>query len=486
MELIPDDVVEVTVCSEEPTPVSEWFESPIMEDMPDDVLLAVLQYVDVEDLFACRLVCKKLGALALHPDVWRHRQLVAAKAGLEDAGQETPVLRLAPCLREVCVDFPLDNLLFATTRCAVANMTLEVWSDPSLQAALVLRNQEALGRLKKAELVFCPMEPILNDIPWQPMLSAPGQIPWLVFWTAATCGLKTLVINMFPPSVPADASLFRNSVVPCSTLTEFQCEVSKKSEPFVNFVLAGHAATLEEVGLAGAGLPSSSTLTATLLAAAPNLARLQCALLPGLEALAESASLREVCLVVTSASDLKFLGPRASGLKPAVPAAAAFLRRADQLHKVALRIFAADAGLALVEALASCERSQVKTLALDLCKDGSFSWLQKLLEPLIALLALRCLKVQVSAWQKGDKGDKPLPCHHAWLHTAPVKRLMAANRRLRLVVCGFQGDTKPKYCSGDEPCDVCLLGCGTSMPSECTKLLARVGKVVGDSHLDGE
>lgn len=74
-----------------------------MEHLPDDVLAMVMQYVGVEDLLACRLVSKRIGGLALHPDAWRRRRLGFSSAADFDTNFDDnrclcPVLRLAPCV----------------------------------------------------------------------------------------------------------------------------------------------------------------------------------------------------------------------------------------------------------------------------------------------------------------------------------------------------------------------------------------------------
>ncbi|XP_052119615.1 uncharacterized protein LOC127748784 isoform X2 [Frankliniella occidentalis] len=122
-----------------------------MEQLPDDVLLEVMRCLTVKDLFACRLVCKALGALALHPDVWRYRSFNADEDD-NDNQLWQPVLRLAPCLGALYATLPppvWGCLLVCTmTRCAVQKLSLTVYEGGCMHTAAMIRNQEGLGRLR--------------------------------------------------------------------------------------------------------------------------------------------------------------------------------------------------------------------------------------------------------------------------------------------------------------------------------------------------
>lgn len=87
----------------------------------DDSLIAVMQYLDVEDLIACRLVCKRISGLAAHPDVWRHRTLSYANPLV------CQVLGLAPCLDILYVELLTSECresAYTSTRCAVEERKL--------------------------------------------------------------------------------------------------------------------------------------------------------------------------------------------------------------------------------------------------------------------------------------------------------------------------------------------------------------------------
>lgn len=76
----------------------------ILDQLPDDVLVHAMQYLDPADLLACRLVCKRIGDVALHREVWRHRQYRHLGAfGPRVKECACPVLLLAPCLHTLAI-----------------------------------------------------------------------------------------------------------------------------------------------------------------------------------------------------------------------------------------------------------------------------------------------------------------------------------------------------------------------------------------------
>ncbi|XP_026279643.1 uncharacterized protein LOC113207336 [Frankliniella occidentalis] len=409
-----------------------------MEPLADDLLVMVMQYLDGPALLACRRVCKRLAGLAVHRDVWRHRRLRYGDRSLCAA------LRLAPCLRELCLSLPLDGCAVraAATACAVEELRLNIFlaQTGSLEAAFVIRNQAARGQLRHLTLVFD------ND--------DEAECSWLLFSTVASLRkLQTLFVPRFPYDV--DKPIFvPHSPVPAvskPSLWRFECELSSESEPFVNFILAGHAATLEVVEISG--VSSTFPQTTSLLTGMPRLRVLNCPLLPGMEALASSTLLHTANLVVISE------------LRSAVQSAAEFLRRAKQLRFVILHVQDVDACVDLVQALASSEPedsstpSHVRSLALRACY--STTSLQQMFSSLASLPSLRKLRIEDL-----DAEDVPC-CAHEWLHWDSLQTLMTSNRDLRLLMtCDV-----PKFCE-DERCGSCELECTDT--SECAGILKRV------------
>lgn len=126
-----------------------------MDALPDEVLLQVLALLDVRQVLAVRLVCRRLRDLAMHADLWRRRSL---DTYFHPVGVVKAVLRLAPCLGVLHLsgDTGLSRcgVLAATTQCAVSHLKLHLLVLEHCEdvvhvvAALVLRNQVALGRLR--------------------------------------------------------------------------------------------------------------------------------------------------------------------------------------------------------------------------------------------------------------------------------------------------------------------------------------------------
>ncbi|XP_052133689.1 uncharacterized protein LOC127752393 [Frankliniella occidentalis] len=239
-----------------------------VEQLPDDVLVTVMQYLGVEDVLACRLVSKRFGFIALHRDVWRQRRLDKAKPCV------CAVLRLAPCLEMVPYTSRMHTLGLLTTRCAVAELELTVERDDRKvarglgAAAVAIRQQQALGRLRHLHLDI-DKRVTAGDVLLRTVL-------------AVTSDLERLVVEGMP-----ETAYSVQQQQPCtSSLKYFKCGAGNywgktSSAAFATAVLAGHAATLEEVDL-GKGINSLST--SRLLAGMCKLRALKCGILPEMEA----------------------------------------------------------------------------------------------------------------------------------------------------------------------------------------------------------
>ncbi|XP_026286157.2 uncharacterized protein LOC113211853 [Frankliniella occidentalis] len=437
-----------------------------MELLPDDVLVEVMKYLDVPSLMTCRLVCKRLGGLALHPDAWRDRYLPASGPVPACA-----VLRLAPCLEGMSVKLQSAKciLAYTTTRCAVSRLLLEVAGSHGLHAALIIRNQEALGRLRCVEVEFCAPRVARADVS--------------VLWgtVAATRGLEQLHLDCPGLTVRHMDSLTSHCTPPRPSLKYIQAELSSKSQNFNNLVLSAHAPTLDLVHISNHsyGRCPTSTATATILAGMPNLRQLYCPLqLPGLEAVAACESLRELHLHVCAKTEVQD-----------VAGAAGLLRRATQLRELNVHydcdpdeiaykygydetIFQ-DLIAELVRALASSGRSRIESLAVwdpDTFEDDTFPSLRQLLAALPSLKHLRHLRLQAAPDElllgitpdtapalqrlalRLRSVDYP-PCAHAWLHRDAVKQVLSVNPSLELFVTPMR-----LYCS-QGACVACALGC---------------------------
>ncbi|XP_052124040.1 uncharacterized protein LOC113211242 isoform X2 [Frankliniella occidentalis] len=428
-----------------------------MELLPDDVLLEVMQYLKIEDLLACRLVCRRLGALAMFPEVWRHQRFELVWFDDTPRYKQCSVLRLAPCLRAWRVRFPLEKFhtLYTTTRCAVNKLTLSlnnVSEKDALQASLVIRNQAALGRLRRLSLGPCMWESVNHVEGTSVLLGTVASTPRLE-------ELKIKGFRCFAPSILA--GLHRS--FPGASLKSFEHDPrTPEEELFCDFILTMHAATLESVNLGC--FPLTSTSTATFLTGMPNLRRLQCGLMPGLEAVAGCEQLRDLDLYV------EYDGEACAG--------AEFLRRATQLVKVTLEYepeigVASSPDMDFVLALAATGRSCLEELSLDF--EDSHHHLpeqQSLLKALPHLPALKHLEFGGPATDELLLGITPsnapalrtlnvftihVDCAHDALHRGAVQKLLSLNPELKF------STYVQSYCYKGDRCAWCSLGCHQEM-----------------------
>ncbi|XP_052132005.1 uncharacterized protein LOC113216450 [Frankliniella occidentalis] len=410
-----------------------------LEQLPADVIVMVLQYLPVKDVFDCRLVCKRLCDLALHWDVWRHRSLE------DDAPHAGAVLRLAPCLNKLQVKgrVPTTTTAATTTRCAVAS--LELYSDTgavinAAEYALAVRNQELLGRLRKLEL-NTDLRPA-SDV--------------LVKAVAMCSNLESLEIFDDLPDVS-------HTVVhgpPRPSLTNFRCSVDKNSASFAHIILALHAATLEQVSISAVD-DFAETRIPELLVNLPRLRSLRYGLsLCGLNVVVECKTLREVSIYVDSELEN-------------IDVLSDFLRRANQLRRVHLDCGWVDedshpeVGAVLVRALTWSGRSHshLEWLALEGVTD-----VRPLLRALPSLPALRHLDLDAAPADELLKSITPVTapalrslgvvareeaCPHAWIHGAAVKATLAENPSLHIQLWCLRNIKKCET----QDCGACVTGC---------------------------
>ncbi|XP_026290585.1 uncharacterized protein LOC113215188 [Frankliniella occidentalis] len=277
------------------TTPSEQEQRPTLDQLPENVLLRVMQHLDVDTLLSCRLVCRRLGVLSLHPGAWRRRTL----STIDVEGENTltcAVLRLAPCLQHVTVVLPLGQSAcrhLHTSTCAVAGLEVKDVAWTSHAAALATRliqRQATIGRLKRVGVRF--RESTVSE----------ADAPVLLGALMSTPGLEELALNVrlsqpfeLSSSMCGEFWLERGS-----SLRRLYMAV-KGAEPFAQFLLRMHAATLEEVHFLG--LYSlhvrMSISTLQLVAGLPRLRELTLHHdQPGLGFLAKCVSLRTLNIVV--------------------------------------------------------------------------------------------------------------------------------------------------------------------------------------------
>ncbi|XP_052120986.1 uncharacterized protein LOC113205016 isoform X2 [Frankliniella occidentalis] len=434
-----------------------------MERLPDDVLLMMMEYFTATDLVTCRLVSKRWGSLAVHPSVWRHRTITTHCCN----HFVCLVLRLAPCVQELRFTFPsrpgVCPLPYATTKCAAETLIVSVSGKGAAQAALAIRHQESLGRLKH---VLLQTEE----------LSDSDDVSVVFEVLASMSGLQLLSVVTTPGGVRFMPRAILHSSNPTASLRYFRCTLSAGMEEFCKFVFAGHATTLEKIELSPKNVSSELELDAVdqeymamvslapLLAGMPNLDHLKCPLLPGLDALASCTSLKELLFVVGTSTSMH----------TAVLSVTTLLRRlTSQLSELTLLYCSGtrgptDVGLHLVEALTS-GRPVLEALSISNLAFKELEYLpqlETLLTSLPLLPALRHLAVDVvpdellraitpntaPALQSFLVKDRHR-CAHSWLHRDTLQSFLLRNPSLHVVV-RFQS-TKCE----DSPCETCLLDC---------------------------
>ncbi|XP_026283803.1 uncharacterized protein LOC113210161 [Frankliniella occidentalis] len=427
--------------------------------LPDDVLVLVMQRLAVDDLLACRLVCKRLGGLALQPDAWRHRRLD------DDKPCVCAVLGLAPCLDKAVYSKKVHTTAFMTTRCAVRHLTLIIKKGTECaRACLAVRNQEALGRLRNVELeVWRSPEDVA------PLDDADALLRTLV---ALSPGLESLDLLNGLPTPYAMRPVLHGPCRP--SLRYFRCALSQRYENFVNTVLAGHAATLQEVHL---GHDHCEESTLELLVGMSELRALTCRLCPGMRALASCEMLRDVSFSMFR-KDTPETVVQVKGL-------ADFFRQAGQLRTVSIEFRYGDFDFEnfddLMAALASSGESLVHQLSVV-----NLPYAAPLLSALPRLPALRVLGVLNSPLIDFDLDvdtvDELLVgltapslrrlelstldtdgCLHEWLHRDEVARVLTANPSLHVHVWGTHG------CRRWERCEECALGCHREVTGDYRK-----------------
>ncbi|XP_026287940.1 uncharacterized protein LOC113213172 [Frankliniella occidentalis] len=454
-----------------------------LTDLPADVLLGVMQHVDVPDLLACRLVCKRLHGLALQPDAWRHRQL--------HGNRHTPqALRLAPCLKAWKLHLTsqvsrLPLALCTATKCAVTQLGITITTKhiEFEVTGRVIRNQAALGRLRRLQLILKNLHYRIGDV----------ELTKLLATAVLTGGLEKLTIICFNGKLPSpDTPALLAGPAPSPSVKTLHFSLSPATEPFVSFVLAAHAATLEKVSLGESPCSwSASSSIAAQLAGMPNLRELTCCLLPGLQAAAACKSLRHFELLVYR----PHLNPDDEALRRNLLDAGEFLRRADQLESVRLEYLSDDVRVGpSVLSLSPRSRPQRLVIVDDhyFEQDSDYPHLQPLLAALPSLTALHHLELNavvldglagaltpVTAPALRTLKLRPVqgrtPCAHAYLHSRSMATLLADNPALQVHVHARN------VCLEVDTCETCRRHCHQEL--RCIRWLTK-GEMLSDDRKD--
>ncbi|XP_026274039.2 uncharacterized protein LOC113203514 [Frankliniella occidentalis] len=428
---------------------------PTLRQLPAEILMLVMQHLSVDDLLACRLVCRRLGSLVLQPEVWCRRQLGDDKPCL------CAVLCLAPCLDKVVFSNKVHTKAFTMTRCAVRHLTLHIKKGTECaQACVAVLKQELLGRLRSVELeVWHSPEDVA------PLDSGEALLKTLV---SCSSGLESLDLHDGLPRPYTMRPVLHGPLR--SSLTYFRCEISEASETFVNTVLAGHAASLEEVHL-GSGDCKKDTFQ--LFVGVPNLRSLTCLMFPGMQVLASCQKLRDVSFYADDRIP-----------EPVVRGAAKFFRLARKLRSVSVEFCYSEGDrrrfMELLEALCSSGESLEQlsvvcppnlppllralprlpalqllgvlvTTLIDPLPDGQEKERHKFLVGITPATAPSLRRLELST-------NDTLGCLHEWLHRDAVARVLTANPSLHIHVWGTHGCNFLRW-RRQRYCEACAMGC---------------------------
>ncbi|XP_026275800.1 uncharacterized protein LOC113204736 [Frankliniella occidentalis] len=347
-----------------------------MDQLPADVLVSVMSYLSVEEVLACRLSCKRLADVALYADVWQRRRVALRSA----SGCACPVLRLAPRVDKLSLNLHLSSTCRRPlpSACAVREFNFYVEPKGAQQAAQLLRQQKKHGQLSCVS-VSCNVSPST--------IKEANDTAMLLRTLASTSGLERLTVvgHIAYLKSPERAVPKRATVTP--SLKTFYCTFTSQTEYFFRYVLAAHAATLEEldVQISPPNVLPAPGLPAHLLARIPQLRRLSCPAMLGLEGAAACGSLTELKLVV-----VPYSGYTSSGAVQLLRSAAGRLR---SVHLLGAEHEDTRITENLILALTSSAPSQLKSLFVEI--GLTFEYVQPvLLQALPQLLpGLRRLQV---------------------------------------------------------------------------------------------
>ncbi|XP_034253481.1 uncharacterized protein LOC117652571 [Thrips palmi] len=393
--------------------------------LPDDVLLAVLAHLPARELFSCRVVCVRLRDLCLHRELWR-------TVRVRDSGVVRAALRLAPCIGEVWLSWanPLAPLPRPRTACVVEELHVSVEARRDVPLAVnTVQHLGAGGGVRKLDISmeFIPAKKMM------PLLKAVCGIK----------GLQELTVDVRYSDEPA-AFFRQQQAEPSLTKLVYQ---SQSADPFLVLLLKTHAATLQEVRLAGL-----QDLPAALLAGVPGLRTLHCAPRDDLPLLLTLANLQSIVL-----TDLK------RNVTP--PGARDFLAQASHLRSVALHLTPAVSKSLLLALGRSRSAGLVESIVVATVLDLALEDLVVVLRRFPSLRSFDTLYLSADSLLKAISPESApslttlsvvprASCLHSSIHQDAVLDLLLRNPRLHLRLY------PPTVLHLDVcPCEWCVKGC---------------------------
>lgn len=431
-------------CALGPYPMSGL--CPQMASLSDDALLRVLGYLSTEELLLVRRVCRQWRDVALHADLWRRRD---ADDGVARSGVLRAVLGLAPCLDTLSVSsngaLKHCGLLAGTTSCATKTLRVKLCGPHNnvTVAAFAIRRQAELGRLIDLGVTFTA-DALQSD--------GVGDLFGLLVTTEGLERLK--VVSMDSPLPVICHSLVPGCLTKPSLKSLFYWTTTSDHDPFVEFLITSHAATLKSISTTLFGLPAS------LLVSVQHLIHLACPLLDNMPQLLLCPNLRSLSLLGRRNEEEE---------EEALKGAEDFFRLATRLEIVRLDNGARYGSLdvSLVQALAESGQAAAEYLllgGLSPASNQSCSALDPLsaalprlprlselhLDAVVSNALLQSISATTTPCLTTLEVRAPDRCTHAWVHGPVVQGLLNRTPRLHFIA------TNPKQCPGQcEWCEYC-------------------------------
>lgn len=281
-------------------------QSPILTELPEEILGMVGSYVGMEDIPNIMRASKKFGPMLRHPSTWRHRTVTAlawhGKWGAEPKASEfccysvCSVLRLAPRVKvlewspPLLRDPPRDLTRFLRSmKCGIKTLKIVVRPQSHISPVIALLTaQSRIGCLERLDIEFPYDYGSQTTAVIKAALSVVSLTDFrIVPWKKMCCPCY--------PDLPQPP--FK---IACRLKRFHCCVCSLPTSPFLDFVTYTCRSTLEDV--------QYCRLCAQCLkhvADLPNLRVLKCTIVPGLDRILSHLELHTLKLTATELCDFQ-------------------------------------------------------------------------------------------------------------------------------------------------------------------------------------
>lgn len=130
-----------------------------MDLISDATLLDLFTYLEADECFKARLVCKRWHSLISHRGVWVHRKFETCRCVDPCPGHQPPVksyvFKCVPCCESIDMD-PYSCIKYssvaAQSTCQIKELKLELYSENVGDVTFILLQQSRIGYLQRLEL----------------------------------------------------------------------------------------------------------------------------------------------------------------------------------------------------------------------------------------------------------------------------------------------------------------------------------------------